>query len=353
MMNPYYIDFGANSNVKDDEVDAITWHKCPDEDDVKSVAYMTPFDEFCAVCFFLFGVPGFIFTFPAMFTLAVWMSGSFLKTSVVSAVLLSSLMLVPTRFHEASLASPTARMILRYFSVKVIYYSSQLKRPATITTPKLFIVSPHGVISFGLCITMITTPFFVAKGLAIRGLVASSALRTPIFRQIMSGSFGAIDAARASAISALKKGYSLCISCGGVAEVFETNASNQTLTLAKRKGFVKLAFQTGADLVPCYSFGNTETLSIFAGGANQNLVRSISRKIGFAVILFWGRFGLPVPYRVPILMVFGEPIPCEMKPDPTSEEIDEKHALFLCRLKELFDRHKHSYNWSDKELVFV
>ena len=148
---------------------------------------------------------------------------------------------------------------------------------------------------------MMAFPFTL--GYTFRGLASSAALKTPIFKQMLSV-IGVIDAGKSSCLKALNQNLTLGISSGGVTEVFETNSpsGNEVIVLKSRKGMVKLAFQTGADLVPCYLFGNTSLYSLWTGGPlGHNFLRRLSRKVKFALILFWGRFGLPIPYRIPIL----------------------------------------------------
>jgi hypothetical protein len=184
-------------------------------------------------------------------------------------------------------------------------------------------------------------------------LAASSALRVfPILRSI-----GAVDASRSVARKALEQyPYTIGISTGGVAEVFETNAVDECILLKERVGLVKLAIRTGADLVPCYLFGNTKLLSCWSGegipGAHSILER-ISRKLGFALIIIHGRFVLPIPFRVPVLGVTGKPIPthdikCE---EPTQEQIDKIQGLLLDEMQEIFERYKGLYGWEDKRLI--
>ena len=45
---------------------------------------------------------------------------------------------------------------------------------------------------------------------------------------------------------------------GGAAEALDSHPGKHMLTLKYRKGFARIALETGAQLVPVYSFGETE-----------------------------------------------------------------------------------------------
>eukprot|EP00455_Lapot_gusevi_P054262 TRINITY_DN8657_c0_g1_i7.p1 TRINITY_DN8657_c0_g1~~TRINITY_DN8657_c0_g1_i7.p1 ORF type:complete len:177 (+),score=39.77 TRINITY_DN8657_c0_g1_i7:253-783(+) len=160
---------------------------------------------------------------------------------------------------------------------------------------------------------------------------------------------GIIDAGRNSAYKALKKGHSLGLSSGGIAEIFECTSEHETIVMEDRKGFVKLAMQTGAKLVPCYLFGNTKALTCLTDSAGR--LQRLSRKLRASITLFWGRFFLPIPYRVPISGVMGLPLDVPFDENPSRELVNEYHAKFIARLNELFDEHKHAYGWADRELI--
>ncbi len=194
-------------------------------------------------------------------------------------------------------------------------------------------------------------------GYPMLGLASSAALRAPIFRQILC-SIGVIDASRASASKALLNKHVVGISTGGVAEVFEQNAreGHEAIVLQDRKGLVKLAIRTGAAIVPCYLFGNTKLYSMWYGGDDDKAyfrrgLRYLSRKLGFALILFWGRCFLPIPYRIPIYGVMAKPIQVVQCDEPTQEDIDRIHSQLVADMITLFDKHKASYGWADKKLV--
>lgn len=71
------------------------------------------------------------------------------------------------------------------------------------------------------------------------------------------------------------------------------------------------------------------------------------------MILFWGRFGLPIPYRVPIVGAMGRPIPVPLKAEPTEAEVEAMHQQLLEAMVQLFDEHKAAYGWGDKKLVIL
>jgi hypothetical protein len=209
-------------------------------------------------------------------------------------------------------------------------------------------VSRLGVFPYGNICAMICFPSIM--GFSFNGLASSAVFRTPVLRHFL-GWIGVIDASAPSAGKALKNGRTVGISTGGVAEIFETNSDtgDEVVVLRSRKGLVKLAFRTGAALVPCYLFGNNQALSLWydKGG----FLKRISRKLGFALILFWGRFGLPLPFRVSVVGAFGDPIEVEMNQDPTPEQVDAVHELLMSKMVELFDDHKARVGWGHKRLV--
>lgn len=259
--------------------------------------------------------------------------------------ILLPLVVFPARFYEESLNSWLSYQVLRYFSFKIIFEEFLSKGK-----PRIVVGPPHGLFPFGDLCMMLSYP--AVMGYSIRGVASSVALVVPIFKQILSA-IGIVDASRDSLLAVLKQDLTVGISSGGVAEVFETNSSSDTevIILKNRKGFVKLAFMTGADIVPSYSFGNTAMYSLWTGGRIQSILEYFSRRIGFAVVPFWGRFFLPVPYRVPTLCVMGKSLPVDLNPNPTEAEIDEVHEKLIVSMIALFDKYKYAYGWGNKRLI--
>jgi len=71
------------------------------------------------------------------------------------------------------------------------------------------------------------------------------------------------------------------------------------------------------------------------------------------LVLFWGRFLLPIPFRHDLLMVVGNPIPVTQTENPSPQQVEELHSTFTQALQRLFDDHKHLVQWQSKSLVIL
>lgn len=344
-----YLDVAAAMDIDSDPKN-IKYSDHLSQEEILSITPMTFLEEAAAVILFVFGVPGAAYSVPVCLLLLGWYFGA-----TFSTLALGFLALLPLSFLDDSpsmdiLKGWHAKQIVKYFSFKVSFVE-----PLPENQPCIMVAPPHGVFPFGNITTLIGFPKIF--GYPMKGLASSAALKTPIFRQLLC-SIGVIDASRESATQALRNKHVVGISTGGVAEVFEQNAKegHEAIVLQDRKGLVKLAIRTGATIVPCYLFGNTKLYSMWYGGDEESAplrkgLRWLSRKLGAATILFWGRCFLPIPYRIPIYGVMATPIRVEQSDEPKQEDIDRIHAEMVASMRALFDEHKASYGWADKQLI--
>ena len=313
-------------------------------EDILKITKMSFIEELSAFLISLYGLPGCVVSVPITTALIGYLTNSYRNCFILLGLLLIPLFIFKAKFSRTILTSWLSFQVLRYFSFKLIY-----EEIPEVGKKRIIIGPPHGVFPYCNIACMIAFP--ACFGYSIRGLAASSAMKTPIIKHIL-GSIGGIDAGRKSATKALNNNFTIGISSGGVSEVFTSNSNDQRIVLKSRKGITKLAIRTGAELTPSYCFGNTDLYSLFTGGKYfHSYVRKISRKIGFALILFWGRFGLPIPYRIPLLCVIGKPIMIVQTDEPTDEYIDQIHNQLIDKTLELFNKYKHIYGWEDKNLI--
>ena len=114
--------------------------------------------------------------------------------------------------------------------------------------------------------------------------------------------------------------------------------------VSMRKGFVKLAIEEGAELVPVYAFGETDLY--YHSRFLRSLRKWIVKKFHVAIPLLRGQYGL-MPYRTPVTMVFGAPIKLPHTANPSSQQIEAAHKTYCEALLKLFDDHKEKLGYKD------
>ena len=244
-----------------------------------------------------------------------------------------------------------------YFKPRIVYDDeAALKAVERLGPDKercIFACFPHGVVSFHHGILMTDTAGFMIKfpGMVTkrRDLVASVTLAVPGYRELLMW-LGCVDAGKATAKRCLRKGYHLYVLPGGEAEQMLTKFRKHRVFVNKRKGFVKLAIEYGASLVPVYAFGETDMYH--TSEAFMGVRKWLMLKLRVALPLFWGRWGTPLPYPVTLSVVVGAPMRvAKVEPGKiTNEMVADVHARFVRNLKKLFDEHKKECGYPDAEL---
>jgi 2-acylglycerol O-acyltransferase 2 len=243
--------------------------------------------------------------------------------------------------------------MLDYFEYEEIHESGEegindvLKRGKNY----LMVLQPHGVISYvSICCAISTRPEFQGK---VPSAVADAILYTPILKHVL-GIFGIVSASKTSLKRVLQKpGVDGCVvlSVGGIAELFLSDTEYERLYLKSRKGFIKLALETGVDIVPVYLFGNTMTLSILS----NEILASLSRKLQVSLTYIWGRCYLPIPRRTKLLYVAGKPLGMpKNRSKPTHADIEFWHAEYCRQVERIFEEYKEKLpDYKHKKLEIV
>ena len=157
-------------------------------------------------------------------------------------------------------------------------------------------------------------------------------------------------------------GRAITIVVGGARESLEAQPRSLRLILARRKGFVKLAIRTGADLVPVLAFGENELYDQVQPEQHpliHKIQLLVKKFLGFTVPLFHARgvFNYDVgvmPYRRPLNIVVGKPIKVEQASKPSEAYIAELHELYVKELKRIWEEWKDEFAMEvTKEFVIV
>jgi 2-acylglycerol O-acyltransferase 2 len=292
--------------------------------------------------FMLFGAPLFL-------GVACWMlwTGSITATAIVCLFVLGAFL--PRRVHAWSwfiLHNPLWPGWRQYFGFQV-YKRAGADWPAD--QRYLLVEEPHGYFPMGQWLSQSVSAQLFPGLRCVKGGGASVLTHIPLVRHVY-GWMGIISAGRQSLAHAFQQGYNVCIIPGGIAEMFLVSPNEENLFLQRRRGFIKLALQTGAALVPIYHLGNTVLFSQPRSGAWHYLAR-LSRALRISLIVIKGRFGLPLPYQERIVMLIGEPIPTVQTENPSSDVIEELHAKFMAEMESLYYQGRCLRpGWADRPL---
>ena len=146
--------------------------------------------------------------------------------------------------------------------------------------------------------------------------------------------------------------------------------------MSKRKGFIKLAMRKGVPVVPMYVFGSSDSYYTFHDADDKSsnktfdwtfytLRHKLMKNFGVCITIcagLWGSYLCPLPKKTTI--VFGKPIYFQPSStsekdsssiafEPTAEELDQGHALFVKKLTALFDSHKTELGYGDRSLEVI
>ncbi|KAI8075054.1 diacylglycerol acyltransferase type 2A [Gongronella butleri] len=250
------------------------------------------------------------------------------------------------------------------------YFPVSIIKEADLDPTKNYIFGygPHGILAYGAVITFGTEGAGFSKlfpGIQTTLMTLHSNFKIPFHRDYLLG-LGLASVSRASCKYVLQSGpgKSIAIVIGGASESLAAHPGVMDLTIKKRLGFVKIALETGASLVPCLSFGENEIfdqLKTEQGSWMWKCQKKIQGILGFTVPLFHGRgifnydIGL-MPHRRPIRVVFGKPIapPKDVTDENRDKVVQTMHKEYMDQLQEIWDKYKDEFLPNRiKEMEFV
>ncbi|KAG6827779.1 hypothetical protein H0H92_010472 [Tricholoma furcatifolium] len=246
---------------------------------------------------------------------------------------------------------------LRFWRYFADYYPASFLKEADLPAdrPYVFGYHPHGIIGMGALATFATeaTGFSTAfPGIKPHLLTLTTNFNMPFYRDILLA-LGVCSVSKQSCSNILKAGpgYAITIVVGGAAESLSARPGTADLTLRRRLGFIKLAIQHGADLVPVFSFGENdiyEQMPNERGTTIYALQRKFQSIFGFTLPLFHGRgllnynLGL-MPYRRRIVSVIGKPIHVEQCEKPNMDDVMRVQELYIEELTRIWHTYKDQF----------
>lgn len=242
------------------------------------------------------------------------------------------------------------------------FRGSKIVRTAALDPSRRYIFAghPHGLLGNAYFVSFCTHLLGfddLFPGIRLSIGVLDLNLRVAFCREICL-LHGLCDVEKSTLLARLRQrpGSAVFLAVGGAAESLLTQPGCMDLILLRRKGFVRLALEAGADLVPVIAFGENECYQrsqLVPGSLADRLQTATKAICGFTVPRGHGRGILniksgPLPERVPLVTVIGAPIRLpEFKGDLRSDEgqavVDACHRRYCEALVDLYDQHKDEY----------
>ncbi|KAJ3284869.1 Diacylglycerol O-acyltransferase 2 [Rhizoclosmatium sp. JEL0117] len=249
---------------------------------------------------------------------------------------------------------------LTLWKLLTAYFPIRLHKTVDLSPSRkyFFAYHPHGVIGMAAAFSFGTNALGVSEmfpGVEMHLATLDAGFVVPGFRELLVHG-GAISVSKKSLNYALSHDQSVVVIIGGAAEAIDAIPGTNRLLLKNRFGFVKIALQNGADLVPVFGFGENDVwnqVENHEGTFVRRFQETFKKVTGVSPVLAYGRYGV-VPFRRPVNVVVGEPLQCPKIEHPTNEEVEKYHALYVEALQKLYEKHKDEYLPTRKEdLVIV
>nr|POE63412.1 diacylglycerol o-acyltransferase 2a [Quercus suber] len=192
----------------------------------------------------------------------------------------------------------------KIWSAFASYFPARLHRTQVLEPTRKYIFGyhPHGIISHGAFAAFATEALGFSQlfpGITNTLLTLDSNFRIPLYRD-HALRLGLASVSRESCENLLSKGgpngegmgRAITIVIGGARESLDAKPYTLRLVLKRRKGFVKLAIRTGADLVPVLAFGENDIYDQVDAAGHPFVHKTqllVKKFMGFTVPLFHAR----------------------------------------------------------------
>lgn len=242
------------------------------------------------------------------------------------------------------------------------YYDLTVVRTAALDAAKQYVFgfSPHGIMLASRLALYGGMWEKLFPGIDQRCLAARPMFYCPGTREIGLWT-GGVDAGRATALRVLRDGMSVLVYPGGSREANLTHPDRPETTLILRKGFIRVAMQHGASLVPTYVFGEKWLYNVLT---MPDWLRACILRLKLPALVFWGRFFTLLPRRRKLAVVFGEPLETSQyaapAKDATDEEkqayedaVEEVYQRYIAAIRALFEKHRDEFGYPKDESLVI
>ncbi|KAM7535417.1 hypothetical protein Aperf_G00000093217 [Anoplocephala perfoliata] len=225
---------------------------------------------------------------------------------------------------------------------------------------------PHGAYTIGAILAYATEALNFSKtfpGITPYLSTTDGLFNIPFFRDYTL-LFGIVSVSRKSLLYLLDKdttgkaGKLVVVTVGGAREMLEARPGRYVFVLNRRRGFFRMALETGSHLVPSIGFGETNLYDQVANPEGSRIRRLQDWLIDrFAITLALFHSTRFIPYRRPLTVVgkssVGRPIACQRITNPTNEDVNRLMEKYKQQLVQLFNKYRPLYDPAAEDIRFI
>lgn len=248
---------------------------------------------------------------------------------------------------------------LRVWDYAASFYPARMMKTAELdpNSNYIFCGHPHGIFCSSLFLAFSTESLGFSKlfpGLSVHFLTLPGHFKNPFVRDWIL-LHGMLDTSRETCKRVVGKGHGRCIALavGGARECLIAEPGTFNIIADRRKGFVRMALETGASLVPVLCFGENDLFDASVVGGDTAMGRFQTwglKNVGITA----PNFSWLGPHRVPLNVVIGKPIKVDRyEGDIMSEagrtSVDKLHGVYRAALMALYNDNKDKYDINRKQ----
>ena len=214
-------------------------------------------------------------------------------------------------------------------------------KPPKPDTHTMVAMAPHGILTIGFTCLAGSIEMEPSE---IKWLVTDALKWLPFIRDIMS--WVNIHACNKKLMQKfMKRGDNLALLPGGFEEATMYLRGHHRIFIKNRKGWIKYCLQYGYDIQPGHIFGEELTYWQLDAGNWGKDFRFWLNKMHIPGTIFCGKWWCPYlpDHNIDINVVITKPMKLPQIDNPTPEEVDKYHTMYIDTMKKLFDTHKGQY----------
>ena len=222
-----------------------------------------------------------------------------------------------------------------YYNTQKIVFDDGAAPPAA-NSNTMFAVAPHGVLTQGFYACISSEIFYESE---IKWLIAEMLFHIPFCKDFMY--WGSAAPCTPPVMKKLMAtGANVALLPGGFEEATLYKHGVHRLYIKNRQGFIKYALQYGYNLQLGYVFG--EELCYWTVKIWPKLMLWLN-KFKIPGVVFIGKFlFLPNP-DLDMYVVIGKPLELPHIENPTKDDVNKYHKLYMEKMTELFNKYKGKF----------